>query len=118
MDIDRELELALRRVTEPTRGAEEAAAGRVLARLESSALPSQKRRLFAAWWPSALLDLNFMPAWPRVTALACGTALGVLVGLSSLGSRIATDLDLWHRASVDDAGASIFDPDSVTGLRP
>jgi len=118
MDIDRELEAALRRVTEPTPAAEEAAAARVLTRLESTALPPQKRSRFAAWWPTALIDMDFMPAWPRVTALACGTALGVLVGLSSLGTRIATDLDLWHRASADDAGASIFDSDPVTGLRP
>ena len=118
MDSDRELEETLGRVMAPTAGADDAAAGRVLARLEASPLPPQRRRLLDAWWPSVLVDANFAPAWPRVTALACATALGVVLGLSSLGTRIATDLDLWRMASADDARATIFDPDSVTGLRP
>jgi hypothetical protein len=118
MDADHELEAALARVMAPATPAEDPAAERVVARLQASPLPPQKRRWLAAWWPSVLMDGNFAPAWPRVTALACGTALGVVVGLSSLGTRIATDLDLWQMASADDVRTAIFDTDSVTGLRP
>jgi hypothetical protein len=107
---DHELEARLRRMETPP--ADEAAVQRVLARLET--LPPQKRAL--SWWPSALMDWNFAPAWPRVAALAGAAALGISIGLSGFGTRIATDLDLVRVASVDDAGA--FDADSVTGLRP
>src|SRR5882724_1227253 len=85
---------------------------RVLALLES--LPPQKRAF--AWWPAALTDWNFEPAWPRVAALACAAVLGVTVGLSSLGMRLATDLDLVQVASFDDTGSNAFDVDSVTGI--
>jgi hypothetical protein len=44
--------------------------------------------------------------------------LGVTVGLSSLGMRLATDLDLVQVASFDDTGSNAFDVDSVTGIRP
>jgi hypothetical protein len=107
---DDELEAALRRVMTRVPQADE----RVSQRLESRALPPQKRTL--AWWPSALVDWDFAPAWPRVAALACAAALGITVGLSNIGLRIAADLNLVHVASNDDANA--FDVDSVTGLRP
>src|SRR5437763_8987310 len=113
MKDDHELEAALRRVV--TAGdADEAATQRVLARLES--LPPQKRAF--AWWPVALMDWNFAPAWPRLAALAGAAVLGVSIGLSNFGTRIAADLDLVRVASADDAGAGVFDTDSMTGLRP
>lgn len=115
---DRELEATLRRVMAPTREHADAAAERLVARLTTAKLPAQKRRLLAGWWPSALLNSDFAPAWPRVTTLACGAALGIVIGLSSLGMRIATDLDLWRVASADDVRVTIFDADSVAGLRP
>ena len=86
---------------------------RVLALLES--LPPQKRAF--AWWPAALTDWDFAPAWPRVAALAGAAVLGISIGLSNIGTRIATDLDLVRVASAEDAG-NVFDVDSVTGLRP
>jgi hypothetical protein len=82
----------------------------------AQALPPQQR-LFV-WWPAALTDLSLAPAWPRVAALACAAGLGVTVGLSSLGTRLAADLDLVRVASSDDGGSSAFDVDAVTGLRP
>ena len=87
---------------------------RFLAMLES--LPPQKRAF--AWWPSALMNWDFAPAWPRVAALAGAAVLGISIGLSNVGTRIAADLDLVRVASADEAGANVFDGDSVTGLRP
>ena len=114
MTDDRDLEAALGRlmVAEPPQADSVA---RIVQRLES-ALPPQKRAF--ACWPAALTDWNFAPAWPRVAALACAAVLGVTVGLSSLGTRLAADLDLVRVASSDDTGGNAFDVDSVTGLRP
>lgn len=107
---DHELKSALRRVlvTEP----EELAARRLVARLQS--LPPQRRAF--AWWPSALMDRDFAPAWPRLAALAAAAVLGISIGLSSVGLRIASDLDLVQLAAADDPGTNVFDIDS--GLRP
>ena len=107
---DDELEAALRRVlaTRP----EEVATERVLWRLQS--LPPQKRAF--AWWPAALMDVSFAPAWPRLAALAGAAVLGISIGLSNVGTRIATDLDLVRVASADDASTNAFDSDA--GLRP
>src|SRR5437588_10615653 len=113
MKDDHELEQALRRVMSSS-DMDEAAANRILARLET--LPPQKRGF--AWWPSALMDWNFAPAWPRLAALAGAAVLGISIGLSNFGTRIAADLDLVRVASADDAGTNVFDIDSVTGLRP
>jgi hypothetical protein len=118
MNPDHELEASLGRVTAPIQDVDDAAAQRVLARLEATPLPPQKRGWLAIWWPTALTDWEFAPAWPRIAALACATALGISVGLSSLGTRIATDLDLMRMASADEAGVNIFDSDSIAGLRP
>ena len=107
---DHELEAGLRRIMTPE--ADDAAVQRLLARLET--LPPQKRAF--AWWPSALMDWNFAPAWPRLAALAGAAVLGISIGLSNFGTRIATDLNLVRVASADDA--NVFDADSVTGLRP
>lgn len=107
---EHELEAGLRRIM--TSETNDAAARRVRARLEK--LPPQKRTL--AWWPSALTDWNFAPAWPRLAALAGAAVLGISIGLSSFGTRVAADLNLVRVAAVDDA--NVFDADSVTGLRP
>jgi hypothetical protein len=114
MTDDRELEAALGRVM-MAKAPKADSVARIARRFES-ALPPQKRAF--AWWPAALTDWNFAPAWPRVAALACAAMLGITVGLSSLGMRLATDLDLVQVASVDDTGSNAFDVDSVTGIRP
>jgi hypothetical protein len=107
---DEELEAALRRVM--AAGPQELAAKRLLGRLHS--LPQQKRAL--AWWPAALMDASFAPAWPRLAALAAAAVLGISIGFSSIGSRIATNLNLVTVANADDASVSVFETDS--GLRP
>ena len=111
MNPDRELEASLRRVMAPSPDADDTAQ-RMLARLEAAPLPPQKRAVLA-WLPAALTDLNFAPAWPRVAALACAAVLGISIGLSSLGTRIVTGLDLVRVASADEA--NLFDTDSLNG---
>jgi len=113
MTNDHELEAALRRVMRAS-DAQDAAAQRIVRRLES--LPPQKRAF--AWWPAALMNWDFAPAWSRVAALAGAAVLGISIGLSNVGMRIAANLDLVRVASADDGGANVFDVDSVTGLRP
>ena len=114
MKDDPALEELLHRHYEAGPAGNEPVPERVLAMLES--LPPQKRAF--AWWPAALTDWDFAPAWPRVAALAGAAVLGISIGLSNVGTRIATDLDLVRVASAEDAGANVFDVDSVTGLRP
>jgi len=107
---DEELEAALRRVM--AAGPEELAAKRLLGRLQP--LPPQKRGF--AWWPAALMDVSFAPAWPRLATLAAAAVLGISIGLSSFGTRIASDLNLVRVANADDATTNAFDSDA--GLRP
>lgn len=114
MTDDRDLEAALGRVMMAKEPKTDSVA-RIVRRFDS-ALPPQKRPF--AWWPAALTDWNFAPAWPRVAALACAAALGITVGLSSLGMQLAADLDLVRVASSDDGTSNAFDVDSVTGIRP
>ena len=112
MKDDHELEAALRAMAEPRR--EDApAVERIMLRLETSRLPPQQRAI--RWWPSVLMDWNFAPAWPRVAALAGAAVLGISIGLSGLGARIAADLDPVRVAAADE---NVFDVDSVAGLRP
>jgi len=107
---DEELEAALRRVL--TTSPEDLAAKRLLGRLQS--LPPQKRAF--AWWPAVLMDGSFAPAWPRLATLAAAAVLGISIGFSNFGARIATDLNLVRTASADDASTNAFDSDA--GLRP
>jgi hypothetical protein len=92
---------------------------RVLAGLRTRPLPPQKQPLLSQWRVGAAA--NPWVTWPRFAALACGATLGVVVGLSSLGMRMATSLDLNLTQTVSaDTGLSggLFDADSVTGLGP
>jgi len=112
MKDDHELEAALRAMAEP-RAEDAPAVERIMLRLETSRLPPQQRAM--PWWPSVLMDWNFAPAWPRVAALAGAAVLGISIGLSGLGARIAADLDPVRVAAADE---NVFDVDSVAGLRP
>jgi hypothetical protein len=112
MKDDSALEAALRRVMAPQDAKD--AAERIARRLEARALPPQKRAL--TWWPRALTDFTFAPAWPRIAALAGAAVLGISIGLSGLGTRIAADLDLVRVAAADDGGNNVFDFD--LGFRP
>jgi len=115
MTDDHELDAALGRVLTAGIPSEESAAP-IVRHFDSLALPPQKRAF--AWWPAALTDWSCAPAWPRVAALACAAVLGITVGLSSLGMRLAADLDLVRGASSDELASSAFDVDQVTGIWP
>jgi hypothetical protein len=62
-------------------------AHRVARRLAAHPLP---RQTGTPWlrWPTVLLNWDFTPAWPRVTALAACAALGFVIGLAGLDTRI------------------------------
>ena len=92
---------------------------RMLADLNALPLPPQRQPLLSRWRAGAAS--SHWVTWPRFAALACGATLGVVVGLSSLGMRMATDLELnlTQTAAVDaDLSGSLFDADSITGLAP
>jgi hypothetical protein len=106
------LDRLLARRARPSR-ADEAAAARLLARLDS--LPRQRRALFG--WPGVLLEFDFAPAWPRVAVLACAAALGCAVGLFGLDPRFTEGTVA--SAQVADAGLSaVSEPELFTGVRP
>ena len=111
MKDDHELEAALRAMARPR--VETDAVERVMRRVAASPLPPQRRAF--AWLPAVLMDWNFAPAWPRVATLAGAAALGVAIGFSGLGARLAADLDPVRVAAADE---NVFDVDSVAGLRP
>src|SRR5258706_438967 len=102
-----DLEAALRRMAADPH-AEDAAAKRLVQKLDAMPLPPQKRPLPGG--PAALTDWNYAPAWPRVGMLAAAAVLGITIGLSNLGARIAADLDLVRVAAAEDAG-NVFDID-------
>lgn len=106
-----DLDEALRRMAADPH-ARDKSADRLLRKLEATALPPQRRAF--AWWPAALTD-NFAPAWPRVAMLAAAAVLGITIGLSNVGARLAADLDLVRLAAAED-GNNVFDID--LGLRP
>jgi hypothetical protein len=106
------LDAALARVMQPQQS-DQIAVNRVLARL-SPPLPRQKM----SWrrWPGVLLDWQFAPAWPRVTALAACAVLGFYVGIAGL-DRPFDQLD-GRFAMASDFGSIVFEPESLTGARP
>ena len=111
MKDDHELEAALRATA--TKRAETDAVERVMRRLAASPLPPQRRAF--AWLPAVLMDFGFAPSWPRVATLAGAAVLGIAIGFSGLGARIAADLDPVRIAAADE---NVFDVESVAGLRP
>ncbi len=60
---------------------------------DAMALPPQKRAF--AWWPAALTDIDFAPAWPRIAALAGAAVLGITIGLVGTRHAHRGDLDIW-----------------------
>jgi hypothetical protein len=108
------LAVALKRRAE-TPQAEEAAVERVLERLNE---PLPRQKLSLRRWPSALLDWQFAPAWPRVAALACCAALGFYVGIAGLDRHWDPIDGPYSFASRADLGSIVFEPEPLTGARP
>jgi hypothetical protein len=87
----------------------------VLRALAARPLPPQRRRLLWRRWPSELLTLDFVPAWPRVAALAGVAALGFVIGLVDLGPMTvgANGEDPASIVADNDIGAVVFAPDPL-----
>lgn len=90
----------------------ETALARVRTRL-AAPLPPQREPFWRL--PLVLLDWKLAPAWPRMAALACCAVLGFMVGLAGLDSRI----NALERLYSNPSGAElVFEPESLTGVRP
>jgi len=109
-EFDKFLDSALKRHLQALQN-DKAAAARVLNRL-AGALPRQHMALWR--WPAVLLDWQFAPAWPRMAALAACLAFGFAIGLSGLDRGIERGAGAGNL----DAGALVFEPESLTGGRP
>jgi hypothetical protein len=107
-EFDKVLSGAMKRLAKP---ADDAAVDRVLKRL-AEPLPRQHRPV--GQMLGVLLDWQFAPAWPRMAALAASLAFGFAIGISGLDRTI----DHGQGASSADAGALVFEPESLTGGRP
>lgn len=117
----RELDALIARHVQPSpqdpNQAAQASASRVMASLVARPLPLQHRAW--RWWPTELASFDFAPAWPRIAALASVGVLGFALGLIALDPRIAAGSAFTRAANADpDLSAIVFDPESVTGLRP
>ena len=91
------------------------AAARVLAAL-AAPLPPQRR----SWrhWPTALLNWDFAPAWPRLAALAGCAALGFAVGVAGpnlRGSDVPQTLSMQGDFQL---AAVLSEPEPMTGVQP
>ena len=122
-DAERQLdELIARELRgQPQQSGDGEIAARILARLEARPLPEQRRSLLSRWWPTALLEVDLTPAWPRVAALACAGIVGIALGL--FGADVAAlqqsgAAAASGAAAETDLAALFFDPEPVTGVRP
>jgi len=104
----RRLGALLDRVVPPPAGEARLRVAAALARL-----PAQQRPLR---WPTPVLLWDLLPRWPRGAALAAMTALGILVGLTDLGSPLAGSAATAGAASGADVSGLIFDPNPAIGL--
>lgn len=91
----------------------------VVASLAARPLPPQRRPFLSRWWPSALLNTDFAPAWPRVAALACAACLGIGIGLFGLDTNLfAARSNANAAASETDVASLFFEAEPLTGVRP
>jgi|HubBroStandDraft_6_1064221.scaffolds.fasta_scaffold135086_3 hypothetical protein len=113
----RELDALIMREALPA----DAGAARLMHMIETRRLPPQRRRFLWRQWPTELLDLDFVPAWPRLAALAGVAALGFVIGLSDLTGPIAAGPNGDEGAAVVadvDIDALMFTPDPLPETRP
>jgi hypothetical protein len=80
---------------------------RVARKLAARPLP---RQVGTPWlrWPTVLLNWDLTLAWPRVTALAACAALGFVIGLAGLDTRI-DDASACTAITSGDLPSLIFD---------
>ncbi|HWM82177.1 MAG TPA: hypothetical protein VNQ56_08950 [Pseudolabrys sp.] len=103
---DDHLDTALTRYFAAPSRTDDASADRIARRLAARRLPRQT----GAWlrWPTVLLNWDLSPAWPRVTALAACAALGFVIGLAGLDTRI-DDASAAPSVTSGDLPSLIFD---------
>ena len=102
-----------------SRGTNERSAARVVSALGLKPLPRQRHSWFRSW-PSALLNNDFAPAWPRLAALACVALIGCTVGFFGPSTR-AFQRTGWIVAvaqNADDVSGFVFEPEPLTGAKP
>jgi len=112
--LERLLERTLKR-SASTPLESDAAVARVLIRL-SGRLPRQETPFWRL--PAVLLDWQFAPAWPRVTALACCAVLGFFIGMAGLDRSIDPADAALAAGNRADLGTIVFEPEALTGARP
>jgi hypothetical protein len=94
---------------------------RALARLATAPLPAQRGAFLSRWWPDALLNLDFAPAWPRIAGLACAGAFGIAIGLFGINVAPRDSAAVAAPAGVvveADLGPLAASPDPLTGALP
>ncbi|HEX5509766.1 MAG TPA: hypothetical protein VFX37_14795 [Pseudolabrys sp.] len=114
MRRDRGIDELLKRHFDAGDHGNEAAVERVLAAL-ARPLPRQRGKLLTRL-PDLLLDWQFAPAWPRVAALACCAALGLMIGFSGIDRSI--DGLSAEAAQAPSFASAVFEPEPLTGIRP
>ncbi len=113
MKDDRRIDELVARHFEAGNRDDEAAVARVLAALAAQPLPRQRGGFGL---PELLLDWQFAPAWPRVAALACCAALGLMIGFSGV-DRSIDGLNA-EAAQAPNFASAVFEPEPLTGVRP
>jgi hypothetical protein len=95
-------------------------AARVSAALGEKPLPRQRHSRLSGW-PSALLNSEFAPAWPRLAALAAVALVGCGIGFFGPGTPVFQRTG-WSNALAQnadsDVGGVAFDPEPLTGAKP
>jgi hypothetical protein len=93
---------------------------RVMSRLEAP-LPRQRRGLLPRLLPTALLEFDLAPAWPRFAALVGIAVLGFVVGLSDTGMAVtkksASAIIGTSARSDSDLSLILFEPDPLSAIR-
>jgi hypothetical protein len=98
---------------------DDALAARVLESLAAQPLPPQCQPLLARWWPSALLNPDYAPAWPRVAALACAACLGIGIGLFGIDTNLFAARSNANASGLEtDVASLFFEAEPLTGVRP
>ena len=117
--IDHRIDEQIVRRLKAEHEADERSAARLVATLAATPLPRQ-RQSWSRRWPSALLNNDFAPAWPRLAALACVALIGCSIGFFGPGTRAfqRTGWIVTAQNSDPDVGGLVFEPEPLTGARP
>src|ERR1700687_5515672 len=117
--IDNPIDKRVVRPLRADRDADERSAARVISTLALRPLPRQRHSWFRSW-PSALLNNDFAPAWPRLAALACVALLGCTIGFFGPSTRAFPRPGgiVAIAQNSDDVSGFAFEPEPLTGAKP